>query len=119
MLGSIDATWLSEFWDGVEPKAAAKLKADDWELHSLHERTAFWEKANHRLKLLANRLGPEAKRIRMAAHARVPWPMKPEREKLELLVGTPSVARARRRSSPAITLESHGARSTSNTDRDA
>ncbi len=45
----------------------------------------FWKGANHRLKQLANRLGPDLKRIRMAAHARVPYPMEPERKKLELL----------------------------------
>ena len=85
VLGSIDATWLPEFWDGIEPGAVAKLKADDWELQSLRARAHFWRKANQRLKQLANRLGPDKKRIRMAAHARVPWPMKSEREKLELL----------------------------------
>ncbi len=85
VLGSIEAVWLSDFWEGIDQKAAAKLKAEDWELRSLRARTAFWEIANHRLKQLANRLGPDLKRIRMATHARVPWPMEPERKKLELL----------------------------------
>ena len=84
-LGSIEAAWLPEFWEGIDPALAAKIKGEDWELRSLRARTAFWETANHRLKLLANRLGPDLKRIRMAAHARVPYPMEPERKKLELL----------------------------------
>ena len=37
------------------------------------------------MKQLANRLGPDLKRMRLAAHARVPYPMEPERKKLELL----------------------------------
>ena len=89
VLGSIEATWLPEFWEGIDREAAAKLKAEDWELRSLQWRTAFWEGANQRLKRLTNRLGPEIKRIRMAAHARVPWPKEPERKKLELLAPHP------------------------------
>ena len=85
VLGSIEATWLPEFWGDTEQKAAANLKAEDWELKSLRARMAFWETANYRLKLLANRLGPDLKRIRMTVHARVPWPMEPERKNLELL----------------------------------
>ena len=81
VLGSIDATWLPEFWKD----APADLKCKDWELYSLRARTAFWDKANKRLKPLANRLGPDMKRIRMAAHKRVPWPKEPERKRLELL----------------------------------
>ena len=85
VLGSIEATWLPEFWEGIDQKAAAKFKAEDWELRSLQWRTAFWKGANHRLKQLANRLGPDMKRIRIVAHARVPYPMGPERKRLELL----------------------------------
>ena len=85
VLGSIEATLLPEFWDGISQERANELKAEDWERRSIMERTAFWKGANHRLKQLANRLGPDLKRIRMAAHARVPYPMEPERKKLELL----------------------------------
>ncbi len=85
LLGSIEATWLPEFWEGIDQAATAKLKAEDWELRSLQWRTAFWREANQRLKRLANRLGPDLKRIRIAAHTRVPYPMEPERERLELL----------------------------------
>ena len=96
VLGSIEATWLPEFWEGIDRKAAANLKAEDWELRSLRERTYFWEGANRRLKRLANRLGPNIKPIRMAAHARVPWPMEPEREKMELLEAKEDFDRAKR-----------------------
>ena len=85
MLGSIDATWLPEFWEGIDKKVAAKLKADDWELYSLRARAAFWKILNRRSKQLANRLGPDAKRIRMAAHARVPYPMEAGKKRLQLL----------------------------------
>ena len=84
-IGSIDASWLPEFWEGIDPALAAKIKGESWEMNSLRARTAFWKDANHRLKQLANRLGPDMKRIRIAAHARVPYPMEPERKKLELL----------------------------------
>ncbi len=84
-LGSIEAAWLPEFWEGIDPALAVKIKGKDWELNSLRARAAFWKGANHRLKQLANRLGPDLKRLRIAAHARVPYPMEPERKKLELL----------------------------------
>ena len=85
VLGSIEAALLAEFWEGISRGRAAELRADDWEIQSLYARMAFWKGANHRLKQLANRLGPDLKRIRIAAHARVPYPMEPERKKLELL----------------------------------
>ncbi len=72
VLGSIEATSLPEFWEGISRKRAGELRAEDWERRSITERTAFWKGANYRLKQLANRLGPDLKRIRMAAHARVP-----------------------------------------------
>ena len=83
VLGSIDATWLHEFWEGIDN--ADKLRCDDWELQSLRARTAFWKTANPRLKKLANRLGPDLKRFRIAAHKRVPFPKELERKKLEVL----------------------------------
>ena len=85
VLGSIEAVWLPEFWEGISKEKAAKLKADKWELWALKERIAFWKIANRRLKKLSNRLGPDTKRIRMAAHARVPWPMEVGKKRLELL----------------------------------
>ncbi len=85
VLGSIEATWLPEFWEGIGKKKATKLKTEKWELYSLGERFAFWKIANRRLKKLDNRLGPDLKRIRMAAHARVPYPMEAGKNRLELL----------------------------------
>jgi len=55
------------------------------ERDSITGRVAFWEAANPKLKNLANRLGPDQQRLRMAVHARIPWPMHAERERLELL----------------------------------
>src|SRR4051794_40517820 len=57
------------------------------ELLSVRERITIWEVANSKLKNLINRLGGEAevKRLRMAVHARVPWPMEAERERMRLL----------------------------------
>ena len=94
-IGSIDASWLPEFWEGINPALAAKIKGEGWEMNSLRVRTAFWKDANHRLKQLANRLGPDLKRIRIAAHARVPYPMEPERKKLELLEAKDDFDRAK------------------------
>ena len=85
VLGSIEATLLPEFWEEISPERAGELKAEDWELRSLQRRTAFWEGANRRLKKLANRLGPDLKRIRIAAHSRVPYPMEAGKKRLEIL----------------------------------
>ncbi len=85
VLGSIEGALLPEFWEGINRKRASKIKAEDWEIQCLRARIAFWEGANRRLKKLANRLGPDMKRLRIAAHERVPWPKEPERKKLELL----------------------------------
>jgi len=85
VLGSIEATSLPEFWEGLSQGRVDELKAEEWERRSITERTAFWKGANLRLKQLTNRLGPDLKRLRMATHSRVPWPMDSERKKLELL----------------------------------
>lgn len=63
---------------------AAHLNGGDERL-SIAARIAFWEAANPKLKNLANRLGDDMKRLRMAVHARIPWPMAPERARLALL----------------------------------
>ena len=64
---------------GTAPMAA------DMEREAILARIAFWETANPKLKNLANRLGDEMRKLRMAVHARIPWPMEPERQRLELL----------------------------------
>ena len=71
----------------VDTRALMANGDDDRERLSIRERIAFWEGANPKLKNLINRLGGEAevKRLRMAVHARVPWPMDPERERLRML----------------------------------
>jgi hypothetical protein len=53
--------------------------------NSIAARIAFWQGADPKLKHLANRLGDQAKPLCMAVHARVPWPMQPERARLVLL----------------------------------
>ena len=85
LLGSIDGHLLPEFFADIAPEFVEGMKSPDWERHSLRARVAFWETANPRLKALGNRLGDDVKRIRIAVHARIPWPMEPERELLELL----------------------------------
>jgi len=84
-LGAIDGWLLPAFWADLDPAMVARVRRPDWELRSLRARLAFWQEAGPRLKRLENRLGPELKRLRMAIHARVPWPMEPERKRLELL----------------------------------
>jgi len=84
-LGSIDATWLPSFWADISPTVLSNIRAPDWEQRSIRERSAFWNKAGPRLRQLDNRLGPNLKPIRLATHARIPWPMQPERDSLELL----------------------------------
>ena len=96
VLGSIEATSLPEFWEGLSQGRVDELKAEEWERRSITERTAFWKSANRRLKQLTNRLGPDLKRLRMAAHSRVPYPMEPERKKLELLEAKEDFDRAKR-----------------------
>jgi hypothetical protein len=74
-LGSIDTRHL-----GPAPD-------DQRELASIRARVRFWEAVNPKLKTLVNRLGgdDEVKRHRMAIHARIPWPMALERDRLEEL----------------------------------
>jgi hypothetical protein len=74
-LGSIDTRHL-----GMSPD-------DNRERASIRARIRFWEAANPKLRTLVNRLGgdDEVKRLRMAIHTRIPWPMQPERERLGVL----------------------------------
>jgi hypothetical protein len=58
---------------------------DEVERASIKARTAFWEVANPKLKSRANRLGPHQQRLRMTVHARIPWPMQSERDRLKVL----------------------------------
>ena len=55
------------------------MRGTSWEARSLRARAAFWEEANLRLARLANRLGPDLDRLRMAIEARIPLPLQPER----------------------------------------
>ena len=79
--GSVDAWLIPEFWIGIDPIILGKVRADDWDLRAMRARVAFWETANPRLARLANQLDPKA--IRMAIHARIPWPKRQERELVE------------------------------------
>ena len=85
LLGSIDGYLLPEFFADIDPEFVEGMKSPEWERRSLRARANFWETATARLKTLDNRLGEDVKRIRMAIHARISWPMEPERELLELL----------------------------------
>ena len=96
MLGSVEAAWLPGFWDGIDPDRAAELKVEDWELRSLRARTDFWKTANRRLARLANRLGPDLKRIRLAVHRRVEYPKEDGLRRLELLEAKAEYDAARR-----------------------
>jgi hypothetical protein len=75
--GTVDGYLLPEFWEGLDPATAAKLKADDWDIRSTQTRVAFWDNAKPRLERLSNRLDP--KTIRLRVHQRIPWPMQAER----------------------------------------
>jgi uncharacterized protein YdbL (DUF1318 family) len=70
----------------VDTRALMSTGDDDREV-SVLARTAFWESANPKIKNLANRIGDDAaqRRVRMAVHARIPWPKEPERQRLDLL----------------------------------
>ena len=57
----------------------AKVKADNWDEHSVRARMSFWESAKPRLEQLSNRLDPKA--FRLAIHQRFPWPLQAERER--------------------------------------
>lgn len=64
---------------------ARQLVAEADSLASLRARIAFWETANLKLRGLANQLGPDQQRLSMAIHAKIRWPMQPERDRLPLL----------------------------------
>lgn len=63
-LGSIDA----------ELAAGGGVERD-----SIAARIAFWQTANPKLKNRAQRLGDRAEPLRMAVHARIPWPERTHR----------------------------------------
>lgn len=84
-IGAIDGHLLESFFSGLDPDVAARMKADNWEYLSLWARRAFWAEAIERLRRLENRIGPDMKRLRIAIHKRVPWPIEAERKRLELL----------------------------------
>ncbi len=84
-LGSINATWLDSFWYGIDEKHLEKIRCPDWQRRAIRARVNFWNGAAKRMQKLANRLGPDAKRLRMAVHARIPWPMETERFNLEIM----------------------------------
>lgn len=64
VLGSIDATWLENFWQGAPDPA---LRHQRWEELSLAQRTAFWEGVITRMSAIGdNRL---SKDDRVAASA--------------------------------------------------
>jgi len=85
-LGSIDGVLLPAFWQGLDEGLLSETRKPEWERLSIRARVDFWERVKRRLDRLANRLGPDdVKRVRLAIHARVPWPKQPEREKLVLL----------------------------------
>ncbi len=80
-LGSVDGYMLPEFWVGIDPSIIVKIRSANWDQRSVLARSTFWETAKPRLDRLANRLDPKA--IRMAVHARIPWPKQQEREVAE------------------------------------
>jgi hypothetical protein len=93
-LGTIDGILLPAFWSGVGHGVLGAIQGPGWEERSIWARMAFWEQAKPKLTRLANRLGPDLKRIRMAVHARVPWPMDAERAKLPLMEAEAELASA-------------------------
>jgi len=84
-LGSIEGHLLPAFFEGVSTEIAGAMKSPGWERASIRARAAFWKGCNAKMKQLSNRIGPELKALRMAIHGRIPWPMDPERKRLELL----------------------------------
>ena len=74
-LGSIDTRHL-----GTAPD-------DQRERASIRARIRFWEAVNPKLTALVNRIGgdDEVKRLRLAIHTRIPWPMQGERDHLGVL----------------------------------
>jgi hypothetical protein len=74
-LGSIDSRALGLMPDGNRERSSTAA------------RIRFWEAVNPKLKLLANRAGGDdgVKRLRMAIHARIPWPLQAERGRLDVL----------------------------------
>jgi hypothetical protein len=83
-LGTIDATWLQSFW-AVAP--GPELRAKNWELFSLQERTAFWQGVLARMGQIGdNRLRKDDRvAVRRAIHKVVPWVMESERKRLAVL----------------------------------
>jgi hypothetical protein len=75
------------YLSSIDRRHVGMAPDDNRERASIRTRVAFWEAVNPKLKALVNRLGgdDEVKRLRMAIHARIPWPMQGERERLGVL----------------------------------
>lgn len=84
--GKVAQTIVS-YLGSIDTRALMLTGDDDREREALQARIVFWEAVNPKLKNLENRLGgaAEAKRLRLLIHARIPWPMEVERERLEVL----------------------------------
>jgi hypothetical protein len=72
---------------GIDTRHLGEQPDEEREALSIRARTAFWEIAGPRLTALVNRIGGDeaVKRLRLAIHARIPWPMQAERARLDIL----------------------------------
>lgn len=65
---------------GLLPENEPGGDSEKWERLSIQSRKAFWDKAGPKLKRLGNRLGEQARSLRMKIHSRIPFPLETERK---------------------------------------
>ena len=80
--GKVRQTSLA-YLGGIDTRLLGPQPDEGREAASIQARVAFWEAVNPKLKALANRVGGDdaVKRLRIAVHARIPWPMQAERDR--------------------------------------
>jgi hypothetical protein len=72
---------------GIDTRHLGTPPDDKLERASIQARIWFSEAADPKLEVLVNRAGGDdaVKRLRMAVHAPIPWPLQPERARLGVL----------------------------------
>lgn len=83
-LGSIEASWLESFYEGISPREMAKARVKDWETEALAQRHWFWQSVTSRLDSLEGRVaGRERRRLEGAIAEVVPRPTSRESNGVE------------------------------------
>ena len=63
-LGSIEASWLESFYEGVSDKTMARAQVQNWDMLSIEQRYWFWQSVAEKLDSLEDRI-PKGERRKL------------------------------------------------------